>query len=73
MELFVTNQSPQDRKFRFSIALVFIALALIMTPSSPVSMGLLFTAGVLLFNAISGTCFIYRVFGINTCPAPVTE
>tara|TARA_B110000003_G_C16535881_1_gene490717 strand:+ start:206 stop:427 length:222 start_codon:yes stop_codon:yes gene_type:complete len=73
MELFVTNQSPQERKIRFGIALVFVALALILTPSSPVSMGLFIIAGVLLFNAISGTCFIYRVLGINTCPVPVTE
>ncbi|HAQ71653.1 MAG TPA: hypothetical protein DCR48_11820 [Flavobacteriales bacterium] len=23
--------------------------------------------GISLFNAISGTCFIYRIFGADTC------
>ena len=33
-----------------------------------IGMMALAVAGVLVFNVISGNCYIYRVLGINTCP-----
>jgi len=30
-------------------------------------------AGVILFNAASGNCYIYRALGINTCPLPEAQ
>jgi hypothetical protein len=74
-KVFVTNQSNYDRIIRAGIAVVLI-LAYIAIPSSVnnligfVGLGV---AGVLLFNATSGNCYIYRVLGINTCPLPEAQ
>jgi hypothetical protein len=74
-KVFVTNQSNYDRIIRAGIAVVLI-LAYIAIPSSVnnligfVGLGV---AGVLLFNATSGNCYIYRVLGINTSPLPEAQ
>ena len=70
-----TNQSNKDRIIRVVIALVLISVYLIADSSMNnfiATMGLSL-AGVLLFNAASGTCYIYRVLGINTCPLPEAQ
>lgn len=72
INVLVTNQSNNDRIIRAVIAVVLILAYLIM-PSSVndmiafIGLGI---AGVLLFNAISGNCYVYRALGINTCPLP---
>lgn len=72
IKVLVTNQSNNDRIIRAVIAVVLILAYLIM-PSSVndmiafIGLGI---AGVLLFNAISGNCYVYRALGINTCPLP---
>ena len=71
-QLLVTNQSKNDRIIRAVIAMVLILTSLVM-PSSVndmIALAGLGIAGVLLFNAISGNCYIYRALGINTCPLP---
>ncbi len=72
IKVLVTNQSNNDRIIRAVIA-VFLILAYLVMPSSVndmiafIGLGI---AGVLLFNAISGNCYVYRALGINTCPLP---
>ncbi|RJU82476.1 MAG: DUF2892 domain-containing protein [Candidatus Poseidoniales archaeon] len=71
-KIFVTNQSNKDRIIRAVIAVVLI-LAYLTIPSSvnnTIALIGLGVAGVLIFNAISGNCYIYRMLGINTCPLP---
>jgi len=69
-KILVRNQSNNDRIIRAVIAAVLI-LAYLVMPSSINNTIALFgvgVAGVLLFNAISGNCYIYRALGINTHP-----
>tara|TARA_B100001094_G_scaffold304383_1_gene333284 strand:- start:516 stop:734 length:219 start_codon:yes stop_codon:yes gene_type:complete len=71
MELFVVNQSNVDRLIRAAIAVMLIIAYFVV--DSSLTMVLLVTAGVLLFNAVSGNCYIYRTFGINTCELPEND
>tara|TARA_B100001564_G_C20347150_1_gene537237 strand:- start:287 stop:535 length:249 start_codon:yes stop_codon:yes gene_type:complete len=74
-KILVKNQSNNDRIIRAVIAVVLI-LAYLAIPSSvnnSVALIGLGVAGVLLFNAISGNCYIYRMLGVNTCPLPDTQ
>ncbi len=74
-KIFVTNQSNKDRIIRAVIATLLI-LAYLAIPSSvnnTIALIGLGVAGVLIFNAISGNCYIYRALGINTCPLPDTQ
>ncbi|MFL2882430.1 MAG: DUF2892 domain-containing protein [Candidatus Poseidoniaceae archaeon] len=74
-KILVTNQSNTERIIRAVIAVVLI-LAYLAIPSSvnnSIALVGLGVAGVLLFNAASGNCYIYRVLGINTCPLPETQ
>ena len=69
-KIFVTNQSNKDRIIRAVIAALLI-LAYFVVPSSVNNSIVLIglgVAGVLVFNAVSGNCYIYRMLGINTCP-----
>ncbi len=71
-KILVKNQSNTERIIRAVIAVILI-LAYLAIPSSVNNSIALFglgVAGVLLFNAVSGNCYIYRAFGINTCPLP---
>ena len=71
-KIFVTNQSSKDRIIRAVIAALLI-LAYLVVPSSVNNSIVLIglgVAGVLVFNAVSGNCYIYRMLGINTCPLP---
>ena len=71
-KIFVTNQSNKDRIIRAVIAVLLI-LAYFVVPSSVNNSIVLIglgVAGVLVFNAVSGNCYIYRMLGINTCPLP---
>ena len=74
-KILVTNQSNIERIIRAAIAVVLI-LAYLAIPSSvnnSIALVGLGVAGVLLFNAASGNCYIYRVLGINTCPLPEAQ
>ena len=74
-KILVTNQSNNERIFRALIAVVLI-LAYLAIPSSVNNLIALIghgVASVLLFNAASGNCYIYRVLGINTCPLPEAQ
>ena len=74
-KIFVTNQSNKDRIIRAVIAALLI-LAYFVVPSSVNNSIVLIglgVAGVLVFNAVSGNCYIYRMLGINTCPLPEVQ
>ena len=74
-KILVTNQSNNERIIRAVIAVVLI-LAYLAIPSSvnnSIALIGLGVAGVLLFNAASGNCYIYRMLGINTCPLPEAQ
>ena len=72
-KMLVTNQSNNDRIIRAVFAVILI-LAYLAIPLPEYRPGIVLgVAGVLLFNAVSGNCYIYRVLGINTCPLPETQ
>jgi len=74
-KILVKNQSNTERIIRAVIAVVLI-LAYLAIPSSvnnSIALVGLGVAGVLLFNAASGNCYIYRTLGINTCPLPEAQ
>ena len=70
-KLFVTNQSNTERIIRAVIALILIIAGYFI--GSPLFEVGLMLAGVLIFNAVSGNCYIYRMFGFSTCPLPDAE
>ena len=67
-KLLVTNQSSTDRMIRAIVAVILLVVSYTSGFESTVGMIALAVAGVLVFNVLSGNCYIYRVLGINTCP-----
>ena len=66
MKILKTNQNKSERIVRFIISLFLLPTPIIFGASE--YSFLLCTIGViLLFNAIIGTCYIYRIFGVDTC------
>ena len=66
MNLNITNQNKPERVARFIIALFLIPAPLIYGQDT-FSIIQLSVGCALIFNALSGMCFIYRLFGANTC------
>ena len=70
--MFKTNQNKPERVLRFLVSLVLLPAPFVMAQNAYT-----FTAaavgGILLFNALSGTCMTYRLLGINTCMLPESE
>ena len=67
-KLMITNQSNTDRMIRAVVAVILLVVSYTSGFDSTIGMMGLAVAGVLIFNAVSGNCYIYRVLGINTCP-----
>ena len=67
-KLMIPNQSKIDRMVRAIVAVVILANPFDVAHASVIGIIALTIAGVLIFNAVSGNCYIYRVLGINTCP-----
>lgn len=66
MKLLVVNQNKAERIVKLIITLFLIpAPFLIESHLYATFLGII--GGISLFNAISGTCFIYRIFGADTC------
>lgn len=57
-----------DRVLRVLVAGLFLGLYLGGVVSGVLAMVLLLLAGVFFLTAILGTCPLYSVFGMNTCP-----
>ena len=67
MKIIITNQNNAERITRFIISLFLLPSLLIFGYETfPIVQSVV--GGILLFNAISGMCTIYRLFGANTCP-----
>ena len=64
--MFSTNQNKSERIVRFIISL-FLLPAPIILESSNYSLVLATIGTILLFNALSGACMIYKLFGVDTC------
>lgn len=67
-KLMITNQSNTDRMIRAIVAVILLVVSYTSGFDSAIGMAALAVAGVLIFNVVSGNCYIYRVLGINTCP-----
>ncbi len=65
MNLFKTNQNKSERILRFILSLFLIPTPYILG-NTTYSMILCVIGGILFFNSLIGTCYIYRIFGINT-------
>ena len=66
MTLFRTNQNKAERILRFIVSL-FLIPAPIILDSSTYTLIICGVGCILLFNAASGACMIYKIFGVNTC------
>jgi len=66
MKLFITNQNTSERVVRFIVSL-FLLPAPFMYQNNLFAIVQAMVGGILLFNAFSGMCVIYRFFGANTC------
>lgn len=66
MNFFLTNQNNAERIVRF-ITSLFLLPAPIIYETSNFSLAQFLIGGILIFNAFSGMCVIYRFFGVNTC------
>ena len=66
MKLFITNQNTAERVVRFIVSLFLVPSPLIYENNIfAISQSII--GGILMFNAFSGMCVIYRIFGANTC------
>jgi hypothetical protein len=65
-KLFSINQSKKERIIRFIIGAIMCIPFFIGDNSF--SFILLALGGALIFNALSGICFIYKMMGYSTCP-----
>jgi VIT1/CCC1 family predicted Fe2+/Mn2+ transporter len=61
------NQSTLDRFARIILGgIMMIATSYIAMPSAVVFV-IMVTGLYLMFSGLSGHCFIYQMFGVNTC------
>lgn len=65
MKLFEKNQSNKERIIRLIVGLIFCIP--FFTHGYKISYLLLGIGSILIFNAISGVCMIYKIFGYYTC------
>ena len=66
MKFIVTNQNKGERLDRLIVS-IFLFPALFIYQNNPFAIIQSIIGGILLFNAFSGMCIIYRFFGANTC------
>tara|TARA_B100001059_G_scaffold53500_1_gene47654 strand:- start:41 stop:247 length:207 start_codon:yes stop_codon:yes gene_type:complete len=66
MKFFETNQNTAERVVRFIVA-IFLLPAPLVFQNSPFAISQAIVGVVLVFNALSGICVIYQLFGTNTC------
>ena len=66
MKFFETNQNTYERVVRFIVA-IFLLPAPLIFQNNTFAIVQAIVGGILIFNAFSGICVIYRLFGVNTC------
>lgn len=62
------NMGKADRIVRPLLAIAFIALYFTGTVTGTLGIALLVLAGIFLLTSAVGTCLIYSLLGIQTCP-----
>ena len=67
--MFETNQNKPERILRFLIALVLLP-APFLVEQNAYTFAVAAIGAILLFNALTGTCMTYKMFGVNTCSLP---
>ena len=67
--MFETNQNKPERILRLLIALVLLPAPLLVE-SNAYTFAIAGVGAILLFNALTGTCMTYKIFGVNTCRLP---
>jgi hypothetical protein len=63
-----TNVGTIDKVIRISMAIVFAVLYFTGTVTGTLGIILLVLGGVLLLTSLMGTCPLYSMVGISTCP-----
>ena len=66
MKLFITNQNKAERISRFILS-SFLIPSVFIYGIHPFPTFQSVVGCILLFNAFTGMCVIYRLFGANTC------
>ena len=70
--MFETNQNKPERVLRLLVSLVLIPAPLLLEQNTyTIILGAV--GAILLFNAVSGTCMTYKMFGVNTCKLTQTN
>ena len=67
--MFETNQNKPERILRFIVAVVLLPAPFLLEPNLYTYIVAGF-GGIMLFNAASGACMTYKMFGVNTCSLP---
>jgi hypothetical protein len=63
------NLGSADRKLRaFVVAPVFIAAGVLAGPAGLLSIVFYVLAGVMVATSAAGSCPLYMLFGLRTCP-----
>ena len=63
------NLGSADRKLRaFVVAPVLVVVGVLVGPASVLAIVLYALAAVMLGTAAAGTCPLYMIFGLRTCP-----
>jgi hypothetical protein len=63
-----TNVGTIDKVIRIAMAIVFAVLYFTGTVTGTLGIVLLVLGGVFLLTSLMGTCPIYSLVGISTCP-----
>ena len=70
LKMFETNQNKPERVLRFLVSLVLLPAPFVISGNEPYTFTAAAIGGILLFNALSGVCMTYKLFGVNTCKLP---
>ena len=70
--MFETNQNKPERILRLLVALVLLPAPILLEQTAYTVVAAA-VGGILMFNAVSGTCFTYKLFGVNTCSLPKSD
>lgn len=65
------NMGPSDRKLRiFLVAPLLVVVGLLVGPAGWLAIVLYVLAAVMVVTSLAGSCPLYSVFGLRTCPLP---
>lgn len=68
------NMGPLDRKIRtFAVAPALVIVGVLLGPGGLLSVILYALAGVMVATSAVGSCPLYAVFGIKTCPVALAS